>query len=177
MKLFVGSKRGNIFEYALDPAKLRSGSFNLIDSDFLKHDVGDKATISIADINNDGKYEYLIGNSRGGLLMYSDSLWDSSTLSNFNCPTLDINHEMKNNNGLKIYPNPADEYLVCTTENLEFLNPVIEIFNVLSEKMNVHAKLNGNKITIRTNEFSTGFYIVRISNGEKTYIGKILIER
>ena len=171
LKLYVGSFRGSVFEYDIDPAKLRGGSFNLVDSNFLQQRVGTKATISIADINNDGKLEYLVGNSRGGLMMYSDSLWDSSTLP------LAIENIIIKKGELHIYPNPAKDYFVCTYENNEFLNPVTEVFNLLGERMKVDAKLVADKVVVGTAGLANGFYIVRISDRDKTYSGKILIER
>ncbi len=170
MKLFVGSLRGNIFQYAIDPAKLRGGSFNLIDSDYLKHDVGSKATINIADLNNDGNQEYVIGNSRGGLLLYSDSLWDPGTV-------LDVEQPVEERQGINIYPNPAKDFFVCEIETPLSHNPKTEIFNLLGEKVEPEIKITGNKIFIGTNGFSKGFYIVRISDSGKYFTGKIFVEK
>ncbi len=170
MKLFVGSMRGNIFEYNIDPTKLRSGSFTRIDTDFIKQDAGSKATISIADINNDGKLEYLMGNSRGGLLLYSDSVWDPGT-------ELDIRNMEEDKSGMIIYPNPAKDYFVCAVKNYNLKNPKTEVFNLLGEKVNAEMKFNSNQIAVNTNNLSNGFYIVKVSEAGKSFTGKILIER
>ncbi|MDB5282946.1 MAG: hypothetical protein JWO06_2021 [Bacteroidota bacterium] len=170
LKLFVGSLRGSVFEYIVDPAKLRGGSFTLIDSNFLQHSVGTKATISIADINNDGKLEYLAGNSRGGLMLYSDSLWDPSTL-------LGIENIAVPKGELLIYPNPARDYFVCALQDNEFENPKTEVFNIVGEKMRVEINLSENKILIAANDLPSGFYVVKVSDKQKIYTGKILIER
>jgi hypothetical protein len=170
MLLFVGSVRGLIFEYLLDPNKLLGGSFTLIDSNFLHQNAGAQTTISIADINNDGKPEYLVGNAMGGLELYSDSLWDSSTV-------LSIANILPNKGDMHIYPNPAQEYFICSPDNVEFSNPKTEVFNVLGEKMPVDVKLTNNNIRVNTSLLSNGFYLVRIIDMGKIFNGKVLLER
>ncbi len=168
LKLFVGSHRGVVFKYDVNTNNLRSGGFALTDTNFLKQDVGTKAVISIADINSDGLLEYLVGNSRGGLLFYSDSLWDTGTF--LSTPTV-----LPYQNHLKIYPNPARDYFVCVKEGEDWSNAKAELYNVIGERVYADVKQSGNRIAINANELSSGFYIVRISQDGKTYSGKILI--
>ncbi len=168
MLLFVGSVSGYIYRYLIGPSRLRGGSFTLLDSNFIGQSVGAIATISIADINNDGQLEYLVGNARGGLIMFSDSIWDSGT-------TLGVVNLQNNNYRLRAYPNPAKEYVVCVAENMDFINPKTEVYNVLGQKMNSEITVTNNKITIGTANFSNGFYLVRITDGDKVYTAKIMI--
>lgn len=170
LKLFVGSLIGRVFEYDINPDSLRGGRFNLITSDFLRQYIGAKSTISIADINNDGQAEYLIGNSRGGLLIYSDSVWDPGT----SLGVTEINNSPAQ---LQIYPNPAKDYFVCSVDNAEFIKPQIELFNVLGEKVSIDASLNANTFTVNTGTLSNGFYIVRIIDSEKTWTAKLLLQK
>ncbi len=164
MKLFVGSIRGIIFEYDIDPAKLDTGSFTLIDSDFLGHYSGANATISIADINNDGNLEYLVGNSAGGLMMYSDSAWDIYT-TQIQTP----------DKTFRIYPNPSSEYFTCSIDNTELVNPYTEVIDILGQKARADVTLQNNKIVINVSGLSNGFYVIRIVNAGKTYKGKVLV--
>jgi len=168
--LYVGSQSGYVYKYLVDSTKLKGGSFTLIDSNFIGQTVGALSTISIADINNDGEPEYLIGNARGGLLMYSDSAWDPETV-------LGIDELPANKGILHIYPNPAKDYFVCIAENQEFVNPQTGIFDVLGAKMNAGITFSNNKITVSTNNLSNGFYIVRIVDQGKTFTAKIMIEQ
>ncbi|HLP51496.1 MAG TPA: T9SS type A sorting domain-containing protein, partial [Chitinophagales bacterium] len=170
LKLFVGSARGNIFQYAINPANLRSGSFTLIDSDFLETDLGSKATISIADVNADGLLEYLCGNSRGGLLMYSDSIWNPETL-------LSVDNTMPVENRLRVYPNPAANYFVCAVEGIDLSNARLEMFNVLGEKVKPEIRSGNNQLAVSTSDLSKGFYILRVTSAGKTYTGKVLIQK
>lgn len=171
MILLVGSVGGSIYEYAIDTNKLRSGSFTLIDSDFIGQNTGQNATISIADINGDGRNEYISGNAAGGVLIFSDSLWDPGTILNVSNEIPAIPEY------LHIYPNPAKESFTCELANTGFKNPKTEVFNLLGEKMPVELTLSENKIMVGTGQLSNGFYIVRISEYDKTSSGKVLLER
>ena len=170
LKLLVGSFRGTVFKYDVNTNNLRSGSFTILDSDFLKADVGTKAVISVADINNDGHLEYVVGNSRGGLLLFSDSMWDANT-------TLTVENILPPANSLKIYPNPARDYFTCVLEGVDLSNAKTELFNILGERVNAEIKQSNNKITLGTTNLQSGFYFVRVTQQGKSYTGKVLIER
>jgi hypothetical protein len=168
--LYVGSYSGAVFVYQIDSSKLRNGTFNTVSTDLLKHETGTESTISVADINNDGHLEYLVGTSRGGFLMYSDSLWDTSTVLSINTPEPGYN-------GFRIYPNPANGYFTCDFGNAELTNPVISVIDLLGKQADVPFIKNDHQVIVQTNELSNGFYIVRINNAGKFFTGKILIER
>ncbi len=125
--LFIGSMTGDIHEYLINPNNLRAGPFTLIDSNYMHVFTGTTNTISIADINNDGKMEYLIGTAAGGLLIYSDSLWDSSALP------LAVQDVAPAGENMHIYPNPAKKYFTCANAT-GFVNPQVEILNVTWRK-------------------------------------------
>jgi hypothetical protein len=58
-------------------------------------------TVSIADINNDGHNDYLTGNIRGGMMMFSDVNWGNDVQASIN----DIQGALPST--LNVYPNPA----------------------------------------------------------------------
>ena len=171
LELFTGSYRGAVLRYQVDGTKLRGGSFTQLDSNFLKYDVGGKSAITIADINNDGLLEYVVGNSRGGLLMYSDSMWDASTLP------LEVENIQPEGRTIKVYPNPARNYFVCQLEGVDLSAAKAEVFNILGEKVSPVLNQTSDRILISTADLSNGFYLVRITSSNKAYTGKILIEK
>jgi hypothetical protein len=61
--------------------------------------------------------------------------------------------------------------------NDEFVKPQVEVFNVLGEKMNVDANFLSPRITVNSANLSNGFYIVRVLDSGKTYLGKVLLQR
>jgi hypothetical protein len=168
--LYVGSESGYIYKYLVDSTQLRGGSFTLIDSNFIGQGVGAMSSISIADINNDGYLEYLVGNARGGLLMYSDSDWDPSTV-------LDTTTIIPNESQFRIFPNPAKNYFVCAGEYREFISPQTEIYNILGERMSAITTFANNKVTVATSSLSNGFYVVRIIDGDITYTARVIIDQ
>jgi len=170
LALLVGSFKGTVSKYNVNLSNLRGGSFTLVDSILLQTDVGSKACISVADINSDGLLEYVVGNSRGGLLMYSDSLWDPGTL-------LSVEPNLPEINLLKIYPNPARDYFICSVDGVDLSLATVELFNIIGERVNPNINISNSKILFGTSELSNGFYLMRVTQAGKTYTGKIIVER
>ena len=172
LKLLVGSQNGTVYEYNIDRNHLRSATdtFPLIDSNYLSQSVGKNASISVADINGDGDLEYLMGTATGGIMMYSDSVWDPVVLMSIPSVPPGLNQ-------LLIYPNPAKDYFVCSFGNNEFTSPKAEVFNLVGEQINTPVTTNGGKVEINSALLSAGFYMVKIQDEGKTYTGKIMIAR
>lgn len=169
--LLVGSSGGTVYQYFLDSTKLRSGTFPKIDSNYLKNDVGTRAVLSLADLNSDGHMEYVLGNSSGGLMLFSDSLWDTSTLP-FN-----LISEVGKNHPLQLIPNPARDYFSCQTDGQSFREPTTAIYNLLGESVPHSFVLNNGKILFRLEEIPSGLYLVTIRDAENFYSGKLMIQR
>ncbi len=166
--LYIGSNEGRVYKYEVNTADL-TANFTLLDANVLGQDAGSKATISIADINQDGKAEYLIGNSRGGMMLYSDSLWDTSTIPLVN---VDVPKPAER---LLLYPNPAQDYFVCALSEGNFNQPVTEVFNVLGERVFFERNTAKSNVRINTADFSSGVYFIRITDGNRIYPGKIIV--
>jgi len=111
-----------------------------------------------------------LGTATGGIMMYSDSLWDSSVL-------LGVKDVLPVKGQLYIYPNPAKDYFVCAIENTDFINPKTDVFNVLGERIIVESKLSGGKIEVSSINLSPGFYIVKIIDSGTTYTVKVLLSK
>lgn len=169
MLLYSGSMRGAVFKYLVNTANLRSGSFTLLDSNFIRQDVGSKSTFSLADLNNDGHLEYIVGNSRGGLLLYSDSLWDQSTLP------IAINEVQGNAPQLLLYPNPANGYFVCKLNTGSFSNAVAELYNVLGEQVPAPKNMGGGSLVVTTSGLQPGLYFIRITDAGHSYTGRVMV--
>ncbi len=95
--LLVGSVSGRVFHYTgigSDPDEL----FTLVDSTFLDIDCGRYVCIAGADLNGDGKREWLTGNIRGGLTMMRATA--SVSVSDQGSPA----------SAITLFPNPAEGY-------------------------------------------------------------------
>ncbi len=165
--LFVGSHKGTVYQYLINTDSIFTGSFALIDSDFMRYDAGMNVTFQIHDINNDGKAEYLLGNSLGGLQLFSETVWDSSTLLSY--PKIGLS------GFLPVFPNPANEYVTCV-ENKGWKNTEISIFDIFSRKITTPFFADGNKFTFNTSHLSGGVYILRVFSDGNYYSAKFLVQ-
>lgn len=169
MILYSGSMRGAVFKYLVDASNLSNGAFTLLDSDVMKQDVGSKATFSMADLNGDGHMEYVLGNSRGGLLLYSDSLWDESVLP---VAVTEVPNQAAQ---LLLYPNPASGYFVCKLNSGSFTNAVVELYNVLGEVIPAPKSMAAAGVTVTTTGLQPGLYFIRITDAGRSYTGRVLV--
>jgi hypothetical protein len=163
--LYSGSERGLVFKYQINRDSLRRGSFLLVDSDVLGYNAGSRSTISIADINSDGKPEYLVGNQRGGMMMLSELNWNNDTTTAIEEPT------MRNNN-LVIYPNPARNVLKIESSN-DLRNTQYQIFD-LTGNIVLDAAFEG-KNEINVSALPNGVYVLHLVNDKYTIARKFTL--
>ena len=166
--LFVGSDQGLVYEYLIDTAHLRTGTFTMIDSNFLQHTVGSQAAMQMYDLNDDGKMEYVVGCSRGGLQLFSESVWDSSVILKPNYSPVPAH--------VKIYPNPADEQITCVTTDSTGATLQPQIFNLMGQKVEVPYTISQNTITFSTQALAAGMYILQVVWGNQSITAKIIVE-
>lgn len=72
-EFFVTGEPGNIMRYDNIVGRIFNHYF-LRDSAYGQVDVGARATLDLADIDGDGKYEFAVGNLRGGISIYDASV-------------------------------------------------------------------------------------------------------
>lgn len=156
--LYSGSERGLVFKYQINRDSLRRGSFLLVDSDVLGYNAGSRSTISIADINNDGKPEYLVGNQRGGMMMLSEVNWNNDTTTAIEEPT------MRNSN-LVVYPNPARNVLKIESSS-DLRNTQYQILD-LTGNIVLEAALEG-KNEINVSALPNGIYVLHLVSAKFT---------
>ncbi|MFN8308801.1 MAG: T9SS type A sorting domain-containing protein [Chitinophagales bacterium] len=170
--IYCGSLRGFIYKFIVDPDSLNGGAFQRLDSNFLKERVGFRSVLSIADLNHDGKADYLTGNSRGGLMLYSDSAWEGHQDTVVNAVP-----ELEKSYGLKVYPNPAKGLLQfdLTGEDMELQQ--VELIDLLGASV-LKQSLNGHHNSVSLSNVSEGLYVVRISaNDGKLFTRRISVVR
>ncbi|MDB5228915.1 MAG: hypothetical protein JWN78_3108 [Bacteroidota bacterium] len=141
-------------------------SFSLT-SPAVSEDLGTRTTAVIDDITNDGKLELLTGNIDGGLIIFSQDPPPFRPTAIKNSITEKLN--------FTIYPNPADHHLqINLNENSK--NIQLQLFNSLGQQI-VNKKIeNVQAIDLNTNSISNGIYLLKISDGVKEGIQKIIIQ-
>lgn len=169
--LFVGSNRGVVFKYQIDTTKLRSGTFNLISSDALQFDLGIKSIVAVADLNSDGKADYVTGNSRGGLNFFSEALLDSSVL----VAVEEIQSE--NEFQFSVFPNPASSQITIRVgKNQNTSLQTVSMHDLLGRNFLVEkTEAGASEYIIYTQNLPNGLYVLTVNNNYST-ARKILIQ-
>lgn len=153
--LYSGSNRATVFKFKIPGNDIRNEAFLLIDSNYLDASVGRRSTIAIADFNNDGKNDFVLGNSLGGLDFYSSMLMDA------NVSAKEIHQSTQYS--WSISPNPASGYLIISTENKSLSN--VEIFSITGNK--ILEKEFVGAMQINTDTLPQGMYFVHLHGSVK----------
>jgi len=167
--LYVSANRGTVFTYLVDSTKLRSGSFQLIDSNLLKYDVGSKACLAIADLDNNGSLEYVVGTSRGGLVLFSETQIDTTT------QPVGLAEWSNQSSKITVFPNPAKGSFSCRIREGVFNSPTIELYNLLGEKMYLNVRIEPTQLHLTVEDYTPGIYFLRLSHNNQLSTTKVML--
>ena len=160
LMLYAGSQRGITFKFEINTDSLRSGSFMLVDSDVLGVKPGLRSNVSVADINHDGKNDYITGNVRGGIMLFSDAPWSSSS-------TDAINNIVPDKNQLEIFPNPSKDKVVCRLSDAGATLVSAQLFDLLGEPISVPINKQGaDEMLLSVGGVAEGIYIIQASDSQ-----------
>ena len=81
--------------------------------------------------------------------------------------------------GMKMYPNPASESVNVTFSSEEYADAVISVMNLMgqtvyTENVNIHEGYN--MVTLSTNNFRSGVYMVNIKTDKGTSTQKLIVK-
>ena len=129
--------------------------------------LGFRTTAAIADITNDGNPELLTGNIDGGLIIFSKVPPPiiPSFIKNYNSASLLFD----------IFPNPANNQLYIDLKSVKN-NIQLQVFNLVGQEIfseNFNLK---DVLEINTDTFANGMYLVKIADGEKEGVQKLVIQ-
>lgn len=169
--LYSGSQLGRTFKFRIIPDSLRGGTFQLLDSDVMGISAGLRSTISIADINHDGHSDYLTGNIRGGMMLFSDSYWGNGeqvSLAEVTGPAMA---------SLQVYPNPARDKIVCRLSATDARFTYIQLYDVLGHRVNADiAPDMEQEAAISVSGLAAGAYVLHAADTRgRTYDQKVII--
>lgn len=115
--------------------------------------------VDIADINDDGRLDMVIGNQRGGISFYSV---DTNLVAVKEIATT----SMKDNKKLKLYPNPTSDKVILALEiaNTEVLT--VEVYNTVGQLVYQTSleKYSSQHEIVLPSELGDGIYFVKIAN-------------
>jgi hypothetical protein len=120
-------------------------------------------TITDTTISDFSNYSFFVKNS-----------FNPDTIAPINfCLTTDI--ESKSSSSIKLFPNPANQFITIQTDFTE-LNQSLIITDVFGREIK-NERITGKTITLETQSFSEGIYLIKIINGKNTGSGKFVIYR
>ncbi len=166
--LFVSTEAGTVLKYLVDTGNLKSGAFALLDSNVLGYDAGSRVTMQMSDLNSDGKAEYLFGNSRGGLQLFSETVWDSSAVLGF--------REPDERTGISVFPNPAGERLHCRLSKEQVNERFwVEVLGLNGQQMQLPYVVKDREVEFLLADLPAGLYIVRVYSSSWAYSAKFIV--
>ena len=158
LRLLTGSDDKGLLLYEVSEA---SQKFNLVENGLSTLKNGFQVKPALADINNDGFFDLLVGNARGGLQLYQTP-WQKLTTNT---------KEIKNASSAKIivYPNPSDDFIRLKYESANsFSNVKISVFDVLGRCLMTLENYNENS-PINISTLPNGFYQIQLEDGMEKY--------
>ena len=169
--LYTGSREGCIEKYLVDKDSLRHGVFTQVSHDVIGTNPGLHSTVSIADINHDGHNDYLLGNVRGGLMIFSDAYWGNG----ISLPTavIDVPHS---DDRIQIYPVPARDLIQCRLALGTGRLLSAQLYNLLGAVVSAPVTEDSDGLTLSLTSVPAGIYVIQISDDQgKTYQQKVSV--
>lgn len=176
--LVVGSHSGKLYKYTgfqtgnvTNPFQILDSVYSLINSG-LNNYSGYRSTSAFADVDNDGKYEMILGNAVGGLTIYKQSRDVSETVNVSDFSYL--------GNVMAVYPNPVrdNELNIRFGERYNNGKDVhVELYSVSGVKVSERdLHVENGLCTLALSGLQTGIYFVRILSDTGTAVYKISVE-
>jgi len=165
--LFVGTIDGSVKRYT-DIDNNLNGRFQLEDEMYGEVYDGSRIGIALADLNDDDILELVVGNFRGGLTAYQSSI---STDGDIVSSTISAEIEDE----IKLYPNPAHDFINIELGDLDHRNIQINIYNSIGQIL-VSRRVSESIEQIETNRFAKGIYFCEIKLETERVIKKFVVK-
>ncbi len=172
-RLFVGNNEGKVYYYKNIDNNL-NGNFIFADTlsfvdNYNKYIIkeGNRTGVAVADINNDGFPDIMIGNQAGGIVFYKGAALNTGIAANTD----------NANNKLSVYPNPAKNMIHVNYETFDNTQiTTVEIMDITGRNVLKSDNLNKNNLTINITSLNKGSYIFKVTFSNSTTANRILIK-
>ena len=117
---------------------------------------------AMADIDNDGILEIVVGNERGGLSMYRTNMETVSTQYIYKKPEVNI------------FPNPANQYFNIEIKNGNNPFVIISLFNAVGQEV-LSGSFTSSNYTMNCQGLSSGIYFAKLKMGGEVVVKKVVL--
>jgi len=157
LHFYIGSQEGFISHFTYDGGDIE-GTFTRIDSTFGDLDESRWSIPTMADVDDDGMMEMLVGNFRGGLTFYNTFINDSSVSAE------DVVTEVS-----RIYPNPTGDVL-----NVELSSYYEVRYRILDINGRVIRSSALDDSEIGVSDLISGMYLIELSYNDRVEVQKFV---
>jgi hypothetical protein len=165
--VLTGTDQGQIEYYKVDPQNI-SSKFEELDLNFGNIKAGARTRIALADINNNGLLEALVGNLRGGLHLYATNLPSSSSISSIN--------RMVDHTTIQVFPSIANgsfQYEIDRQQQRWLKG--IKVYSAVGQE--IRFEQNNNTIIFPSNQSNGIYYISFLFEQYGVVSKKVLLQR
>jgi hypothetical protein len=164
MMLVTGTLGGAL--YAYDNVTATANAFTPLSLTWGNLDEGSRSSPAIADINNDGKMELIVGNLRGGLTLYKTQL--------VNCAAVATHEVHPSTLALGISPNPASDWvrimLPTETNAATWL-----VHNTVGQEV-ARGTASADVFSLQVKNWEPGIYFLEVWSDGLRGVGKIVVK-
>jgi len=150
--IIAGNEAGQVQFYTVNQSDL-SAAFELTFSQWGEINMGRNASLALADLNADQLLDLAVGNSRGGIGLFTTNLNTDGVL-----PTDDIAEKP----GIQIFPNPTAQRLTIQFKQVQSNNITYTIFNSNGQLV-LSGALKDTQVTIAIGFLAEGVYFIEIT--------------
>ncbi len=165
-QLVIGSKRGYVYYYDNVDGNL-DGTFHLVDSNLDNIAIGTYSAPAIANLNNNDRFEMVLGNRRGGVVLF-----ESAPANTIGLQSNSVEKE------ILIYPNPATGNVTINLGVLtasELKGTEVIIYSVTGERL-ANIQPQENAILLDVSKYAKGTYIINVVNKNQSVKKKLVIQ-
>jgi hypothetical protein len=150
--LLVGSQKGVVYKYDGFQNGNVTTPYKLVDTFYSYVKSEEFATPAVTDIDNDGKYDMVLGSSLGGLKYFEQ-------IFNDNVPELSAGQRR-----LILYPNPATEKLAIALDGISPDRSMqVKIYNSIGQAVSIPVTLTANSFMVDVATLPAGVYMCSMS--------------
>ena len=159
--LFMGNEVGEMWHYTNIDGNIL-GAFTRVNGVLDSIDEGKESILAIADINGDAALDFLLGNERGGLGLYTESALSPMA----QIPSL--------NNSLTIAPNPSSSSIEISFSNVINAEISIQIINLLGQVMYSKTCWINQRMELDLLDLPMGTYFLTVATNKERYVEKLI---